>query len=115
SAKTKKLAAVLTKLADKDFDHLLYRKKLAQLALEKKDFVKAIHWANQANQISVMDAEVHRTLAAALEAAGRTKDTILEYETLIRLAPDDLANHLALAKAFQKTGQLDKARAAAKK
>ena len=51
-----------------------------------------------------------RTLAAALEGAGRTKDTILEFETLIRLAPDDLVNYLALAKAFQKTRQPDKAR-----
>jgi Flp pilus assembly protein TadD len=109
---TEKLAAVLARLADKDFDHLLYRKKLAQLALEKKDFAKAIDWANQAVQIDVMDTEVHRALAAALEGAGRTKDTILEYETLIRLSPDDLGNYLALAKAFHKTGQLDKARGA---
>jgi len=110
SGETEKLAAVLTRLADKDFDHLLYRKKLAQLALEKKDFAKAIHWANQAIQINVMDAEAHRTLAAGLEAAGRTKDTILEYESLIRLVPDQLENHLALAKALHKTGQADKAR-----
>ncbi len=115
SGDTEKLAAVLTRLADKDFDHLLYRKKLAQLALEKKEFAKAIDWANQAIQINVLDAEVHRTLAAALEAAGRTKDTILEYETLVRLVPDDLGNHLALAKALQKTGQLDKAHDVVKK
>jgi tetratricopeptide (TPR) repeat protein len=110
SGDTEKLAAVLARLADKDFDHLLYRKKLAQLALEKKDLAKAIDWANQAVQINVLDAEVHRTLAAALEAAGRTKDVILEYETLIRLVPDDLGNHLALARAFQKIGQPAKAR-----
>ncbi len=110
SGDVEKLAAVLARLADKDFDHLLYRKKLAQLALEKKDFAKAIDWANQAVQINVIDVEVHRTLAAALEGAGRAKDTILEYETLIRLAPDDLGNHLALAKAFHKTRQPDKAR-----
>ncbi len=110
SGDTEKLAAVLAQLADKDFDHLSYRKKLAQLALEKKEFAKAIDWANQAVQINVLDVEVHRTLAAALEAAGRTKDTILEYEALIRLAPDDLGNHLALAKAFHKTRQPDKAR-----
>jgi tetratricopeptide (TPR) repeat protein len=90
-------------------------KKLAQLALEKKDFVKAIDWANQALQINVLDADVHRTLVASLEAAGRTKDTMLEYETLIRLAPDELGHHLALAKALQKTAQIDKARDAVKK
>ena len=115
SGDTEKLAAVLTRLADKDFDHLLYRKKLAQLALEKKEFAKAIDWANQAVQINVMDAAVHRTLAAALEAAGRTKDVVLEYETLIRLVPEDLGNHLALAKALQKTGQPGKARDVVKK
>jgi tetratricopeptide (TPR) repeat protein len=115
NGEAEKLAAVLARLADKDFDHFLYRKKLAQLALEKKDFVKAADWANQAIQINVLDAEVHRTLAAAWVASDRTKDAATEYQTLIRLVPDDLGNHLSLARAFHKTKQPDKARETLKK
>jgi tetratricopeptide (TPR) repeat protein len=115
SGETDKLAGLLTKLADRDSDQLRYRKKLAEIALEKKDFAAVLKWANQANQINVMDAGVHRLLVAALESTGRVAEAVEEYETIVRLKPDDLEARLALAKACLKTKQPAKARAALEK
>jgi tetratricopeptide (TPR) repeat protein len=107
---TEKLADLLARLADKDTDQFRYRKKLAELALDKKDFAAVLKWANQANQINVMDADVHRLLATALDASGRSREAVEEYEVIVRLKPDDLNARLLWAKACLKAKKPDDAR-----
>jgi predicted Zn-dependent protease len=76
-----KLAIVLAQLVAQDADEFAMRKKLAQLAIEKEDFAAAQRWAQQALQINVMDADVHRMLAQALKANGKPEEAQQEETT----------------------------------
>lgn len=75
-----KLAPVLAQLAAGDADDVTMRKKLADMAVKAKDFVAAERWAREALQIEVMDPEIHRTLAEALEANGKQDEARKERE-----------------------------------
>ena len=85
----KPLAKVLKKLAEHDPDNLLVRKKLAQLALAANDFVEAEHWACEANQADLWDAETHRIAGLALSRLGKHAAAIEELEVAVQLDPDD--------------------------
>lgn len=100
-----KLESALELLADADYDDLVVRKKLAQMALARGDTAQAIRWATEAIHCDVLDATAHRTLAAALEQAKKPAEAMAEYETLVKLespAADDWAGLARTAKAAGK-------------
>lgn len=76
---TAHLEEVLIRLASADPDDFAARKKLAELALARKDYAAAADWANQAVEIDVTDAEVHRTFAEALR--GSHNSTLADEES----------------------------------
>jgi len=107
-----KLAPELARLAEQDADDLTVRKKLAQMALAAGDFAAAARWANQANQIDVMDAEVHRIWAEALTGGRDFTAAVTEYEAALGLKPDEPGWRFALAQASIESRQPAKAREA---
>jgi tetratricopeptide (TPR) repeat protein len=83
-----KLYGCLEELAKLDFDDSTSRKKLAELALARKDFAAAERWCREVLQIDVMDANIHHTLAEALVAQDKHAGAIEEYGFAIRIAPE---------------------------
>jgi tetratricopeptide (TPR) repeat protein len=106
------LAEALARLARADADDLPSRKKLAELALAREDYAAAADWANQALEIDVLDAEVHRLLASALTGRKQFVPAIEEFETAIELEPSHLPQRFALADACVQAKQAAKARQA---
>ena len=106
------LAAVLERLATAEPDDFIVRKKLAQLTLARDDFAATARWAEQANQIDVMDAEVHRLWADALARQDEPMAAAGEYEAVLRIGGADPEVRLALARAYQAAHQPAKAQAA---
>jgi len=90
----------LGRLARADPDDLPTRKKLAQIALAKQDFASAADWANQALEIDVTDAEVHRMFAEAMAGRHNYLGAIEEFQAAIELAPEDPRPRSALAQAY---------------
>jgi tetratricopeptide (TPR) repeat protein len=105
-----KLAPILGKLADLDYDDVVVRKKLATMALAAKDYPTAVQRAREALHIDVMDVEVHRLLGEALAGAGDPKGAAEEFAVAIELKPSDAKLHFALAEAQLAAGQKDQAR-----
>jgi tetratricopeptide (TPR) repeat protein len=105
-----RLVPLLSQLAQADADDLTVRKKLAELTLERQDFAAAASWANQANQIDVQDPEIHRVWAAALAGGREWTGAAEEYETAIRLAPEEAGYRVSLAEVWIQAGQPAKAR-----
>jgi tetratricopeptide (TPR) repeat protein len=110
SGDVEKLAPRLEELAARDADEVLFRKKLAQIALAREDYEKAGLWAAKANQINVLDGEIHELWAAAHVGKGKLAEAIAEYETALRLRPRKAETYLALADICRKAGQVEKAR-----
>ncbi|MBI1901034.1 MAG: tetratricopeptide repeat protein [Planctomycetia bacterium] len=110
SGDAEKLAPRLEELAAREADEMLFRKKLAQIALARKDYAQAGRWAAKANHINVLDAEIHELWAAAHVGEGKLPEAIVEYETAIRLRPKKADTYLALADVCRRAGQIDKAR-----
>lgn len=106
------LIKVLKRLADNDPDNCLVRKKLAQLALAANDFAEAEHWARQANQADLWDAEAHRIGGLALSGQQKYPAAIEELEVALQLEPEDADTRFALANAYRANEQPEKARAA---
>jgi tetratricopeptide (TPR) repeat protein len=105
-----RLAEALAELAELDADDLTIRKKLVQLALERRDFTAAVTWANRAIHVDVMDAYLHAWLAEACVGGGQRDRAVAEYEVAIELAPGNLAWRLALADTLVQAKQPDRAR-----
>ena len=91
-------------------DDLSSRKKLAELALERRDAAAARRWATEAIEIQVEDADAHRLLAAALADLNELDGAIEEYEAAIELNPAHLQQRLALADALVQAKQPAKAK-----
>ena len=70
------------------------RKKLAELALERREAAVARRWATEALEIQVEDAEAHRLLAAALVELNELDRAIEEFEAAIELNPAHLQQRL---------------------
>jgi len=104
------LAKVLARLASADADDLNARKKLAEMALNRRDYAAAADWANQAIEISVMDGEMHGVLAEALVGSQQFARAIEEFEVAIELQPDEPHRRFALADACLQAERPDKAR-----
>jgi tetratricopeptide (TPR) repeat protein len=79
------LLPVLEALARLDSDDSLPRRKLASMARDREDWPKAIHWGREALQIDITNASMHRILAVAYEATGRTDLAQHEQAILSRL------------------------------
>jgi len=94
------LVRALVRFAEIEPDDLPSRKKLAELALERRDAAEARRWAKEALEIQVEDADAHRLLAAALVELDKLDRAIEEFETAIELNPDNLLQRFALADAL---------------
>jgi cellulose synthase operon protein C len=112
SGQPEQLAEVLAVLAAGEPDDLPVRKKLAQLALAKKDFAAADRWALEALRIQVMDSELHQLRARALDQLGQPAAAADEYAALVELDPENLPSRLALARMHAAAGQKERAKAA---
>jgi len=104
------LAEALRRTVWLDADDAETPRKLAQLALDRKDYAAAIDWANRTLHVDVSDAEVHALLADALLGEGLTAKAIKEYEVAIELAPERLEWKFNLANALVRTREIEKAR-----
>ncbi len=110
SGDKEKLAAALTRLARGDVDDLADRKKLAELALARKDYAAAEEAAREALEIDVRDAEVHAALAESLNGRHNREGAIGEWEIAVELAPEKPQPRFDLANAYVEAGQTAKAR-----
>lgn len=104
-----KLAAALTQLAEMDADEFTFRKKLAQMAFDDKNYAAAAKWSAQALQIDVMDGDLHELLAQSMLEAREPKQAILAYESAVQLNAKDPDLRLALAKACIAAGETKQA------
>ena len=106
-----RLVAPLTRLAELDADNLTVRKKLAQLALKRREFAEAASWARQALQIDAADAATHRLAGAALALAGQVGEAAEEYALAVELRPKLDAWRIEWAKVLIAAGQRTNAQA----
>ncbi len=104
-----KLRDTLRRLADFDYDHWLYRKKLLELAIEAGDFEDAVRWATETLQIDVNDAEVHALLGQALGARKQYSRAIEELETAVNLVPQQAEWRASLAEMYLQAGRTEQA------
>jgi tetratricopeptide (TPR) repeat protein len=104
------LARALVRFAQIETDDLPSRKKLAELALERRDAAEARRWATEALEIQVEDADAHRLLAAALVDLNELDRAIEEFEAAIELNPAHLQQRFALADALLQAKQPAKAK-----
>ena len=112
SGQNEELAEVLAKLAATDADDLPVRKKLAQLAVAKRDWPAAARWSLEGLHIQVVDADLHRYRAEALVEQGDPRAAVDEYEAAVELDPEQLTLRLALAETLVKAGEPAKAKLA---
>jgi Tfp pilus assembly protein PilF len=105
-----KLAGVLSELAAADADSLPVRKKLAELAYERKDWPQAARWAREATHIDVTDARMHQIVGEAATAAIKNDDAIHAFELVVRLDQRNLPARGGLVRAYAATEQPAKAR-----
>ncbi len=104
------LARALARYAEIEPDDLPSRKKLAELALERREAAVARRWATEALNIQVEDADVHRLLASALVDLNELDAAIEQFETAIELNPAHLEQRFALADALLQAKQPEKAK-----
>ena len=105
-----KLVETLSRLAAADVDDIAVRKKLAQLALARKDYPAAEQAAREALEIDVRDVESHVALAESLSGRHNNEGAIEEWEIAVELAPEKPQPRFALADAYLQTGQTAKAK-----
>ncbi len=104
------LAQALARFAQIEPADLPSRKKLAELALERREVAVARRWATEALEIQVEDAEAHRLLAVALVDLNELDGAIEEFEAAIEINPTHLQQRLALADALVQARQPAKAK-----
>ncbi len=112
SGQDEELTEVLAKLAAIDADDFPVRKKLAQLAIAKRDWPAAAQWSLEGLHIQVVDVDLHRYRAEALAGQGDPRTAADEYKAAVELDPEQLTLRLALAETLVKAGEPAKARAA---
>jgi Flp pilus assembly protein TadD len=110
SGDDEKLAGVLADLAEADADSLTVRKKLAQLAVDKKDWPQAGRWAREAIHIDARDADMHRIAGDAAAAEKKHEAAIHSYQLAVRLDERDVAARAGLVRAYAGAEQRDNAR-----
>ena len=105
-----KVAQVMGLRAEMDPADIDTRKKLVQMTLESGDYESAVKWANQALQVDVNDAELHKAFAEALIGRHNRKMALRELEAAVRLEPEDTDYQLALAETLLALGRNEEAR-----
>jgi Tfp pilus assembly protein PilF len=105
-----KLPGALADLAAADADSLPVRKKLAELAFERKDWPQAARWAREATHIQVNDARMQLIVGEAAIAATKYNDAIHAFELAVRLDDRDVPARGGLVRAYAATEQRAKAR-----
>jgi tetratricopeptide (TPR) repeat protein len=105
-----KLPGVLSELAAADAESLPVRKKLAELAYERKDWPEAARWAREATHIDVNDARMHLAVGEAAAAAKKYGDAIHAFELAIRLDQRSVPARSGLVRAYAADEQPAKAR-----
>lgn len=104
------LRDVLIRLAGADADDVTVRKKLAQMALRRRDYAAAEKWANQVIEIDVMDAEARAILGRSLVTRRAYGRAVEELEIAVELGCSDPFTWFALADAYLRANRPDKAR-----
>jgi hypothetical protein len=97
-------------LAAADADSLPVRKKLAELAFERKDWPQAARWALEATYIDVNDARMHLIVGQAAAAAKKHLDAAHAFALATRLDQRNLPAREGLVRAYEATEQPAKAR-----
>jgi len=105
-----RLAPVLEKLADLEPESQSIRKKLAELALARRDFASARNWARQLIHLDVKDDDAHGQLAAAAQGLADLALAAEEYETCVSLKPERNDWRFAWAGVLAELGKKDEAR-----
>jgi Flp pilus assembly protein TadD len=105
-----KLAGVLSELAAGDADSLPVRKKLAELAYERKDWPQALRWGREATHIDVNDPRMHQIVGEAAAAANKNDDAVHAFELVVRLDERNVLARSRLVRAYVATEQPAKAR-----
>ncbi len=101
---------MLEKLAEADPDDLPLRKKLAQLAVARRDWPAAERWTGEALQIQVMDADLHAWQAQAFSKQQKPAAAAEEFSVAVELNPDDPQLRMQLAQSLIDADQRDAAR-----
>lgn len=105
-----KLMVPLAALAEHDFDDAVTRKKLAQLALNAKDFAAAKRWATEVSHIEAKDLDAYLLIAKAAAGQKDSAAGIAAYELAILIDPKSTEHRLAFAKLLIDAKRRDDAR-----
>jgi len=104
------LAETLRRLAEQETDNILFRLKLAQLALEDEDFAQAADWARKARQINPADPRAVALLGRALAGAEHWEEAARVLQSAVELQGADRELRLTWARALVETGRKPEAR-----
>jgi Tfp pilus assembly protein PilF len=105
-----RLSGVLADLAAADADSLPVRKKLAELAYERKDWPQAGRWAREATHIDVNDSRMHQIVGEAAAAVKKYNDAVHAFELVTRLDQRNLPAREGLVRTYAAAEQPAKAR-----
>jgi len=100
----------LVAIASNEYDNVEARKRLARLAVTRKQSADALKWAEEAIFIDAMDADMHRIVANAAVELKQSKRAIQAFETLDRLNVMTPAEQFEFAKLLKRTGQRERAK-----
>lgn len=106
-----KLTPVLQTLADMDWDDVLVRKKLAELALKRQDDADAKEYATAALHIDVLDPQIHEFLGRAHAGLKEHDAAIREFQVALELNSDQPEVRLQLAQVLKAAGRAKEAKA----
>lgn len=95
------LRPILERIAARDFDNSVVRKRLAQMALKAENYEEAVRWGEDALCIDIEDADVHRLLAECYGKLNRAEDAKEAWQAVLTLVPEDAA-------AKERVGKSDK-------
>ena len=104
-----RLTPTLERLAGLEPESQSIRKKLAELALNRRDFPAARRWAQQLIWLDVRDAEAHGQLAAAAQGLADLALAAEEYETAVALSPERSDWRFAWSSVLLELGKRDEA------
>ncbi len=105
-----RMITALKALADLDPDDAVSNKKLAQLALDAKNWQEAVDHGRAALFVDVLDADVHRMLGEAWMGLENHARAMREYDTALELKPGDNDLELAGARVYLASGEKAEAR-----
>ena len=110
--KLEKAAVMLENVAKEDPDTALYDLLAVYEEMSKNDKVLSV--LKRMIELNPEDMEIRLRLAEGLEEAGKYKEALMEYETLLSITPkgDRLKLYKSLGFLYAKTGELNKAIAA---